>query len=290
MFEILKQPLTAQSNRWSIILIASISVFLVLALFQPFQLDRLTSPGKWLVISGFTVVTTLFTSIAVFILPWIFPRFYAPANWTWGKYIVQTCVIMLFISVGNTLFARFFYVGSASALFPFFITYLSITLMVGFVPVTLTTLLVQNQALKQNLKEAKELNLRLQNKETVPVAETESNAITLSGSTKESVTLLPNRFIYAEASGNYVKVNYLTHENTPANILLRTTITQVESLLESVESIRRCHRAFLVNTSYIINVEGNSQGFSLSLKHTKDEVPVSRSFTKEIREIISTNN
>jgi DNA-binding LytR/AlgR family response regulator len=122
---------------------------------------------------------------------------------------------------------------------------------------------------------------RLQN--TLQYDHIEIDRIVLSGSTKESVTLYPDSILYIESSGNYVKINCL-HNNVVKQKQLRTTITQLDKELQPYPSIARCHRAYMVNTSFITHVEGNSQGFRLRLRHVKEEVPVSRSYLKVIRD------
>lgn len=293
MFEVLKQPLATKGKHWQTVLIATFSVGLVLGLFQPFGIGAIKDGQKWIIIGSFMVVSGVFSAFATFVLPRLFPRFYDPSQWTWGKHTLQIAIILALVSIGNTLLACFFSEIPLLKALPVLVSFLVVTMMVGVVPVSLVTLIVHNNSLRHYLNEAKEMNSRLQDREieqSETVAETGTETITLSGSTKESATFTPDRFLYAEASGNYVKVNYLTTSHTLTHLLLRTTITQVENKLESVAAIRRCHRAFLVNTAHIVNVQGNSQGFSLNLKHTKDEVPVSRSYTKEIREILSQKN
>lgn len=286
MFTIFKQPIVFRSNPWYSVLIASVSVFLVLSLFQPFGIGTMDSFFKWMTIFCFTFVTvslTIFTSV---ILPGVFPNFYDSTNWTWGKYSLHLFATLFLIVFGNTLLACFLFEELLENTFSTLVFFCSVTLMVGFVPISLVTLFVYSYALKQNLKEAKELNLRLQGKsfvEAAPSFESDVEEFTLGSSTKGYVRFEPDRFLYAEASGNYVKVHYLTSADIFDYTYLRTTITQVAKDLKSLPSVRRCHRAFVVNTANVINVEGNLQGFSLRLRKTKNEVPVSRSYTKGIR-------
>jgi len=289
---LLNQPFPYQGNPGKTVLIASVSVFFVLALFQPFGLSYLVGTDKWLRIFGFGLVTALCTTLGAVVMPMLFPRLYCDKNWTWGKYILSTCNIILLITIGNFLFNWSLSEIPAELLFKSFQIQLIITFLVGLIPATLITLFVQNYSLKQNLREAKSLNLHLQSKAEIKISDPspQNETVTLSGSTKESLSLSPEKFLYAEASGNYVKVYYLSDEKNATHTLLRSTITQIESILNSYNYIRRCHRAFLVNTNQIINVEGNSQGYNLSLKHSKEEIPVSRSYTKDIKEILSKNN
>lgn len=292
---ILKQPLEYKYNRWKIILIVSLVVFFLLASFQPFGLDRVTPGERWLRIVGFTLVTASSTAVVAYLFPLVFTGFYNPEKWTWGKFLLNALFVQLFISLGNFAFDWSISDRPPGTFYAVLFSYVSITFLVGLLPMILLIMFTQNYVLKQNLKDAGKLNLHIRNKEGIktpqPPAGTDTinGPFTLSGSTKEKITLLPQDFLYAEASGNYVKVYYLAGGNTVKSTLLRTTIIQVESLLENYPQIHRCHRAFIVNTFHVINVEGNSQGFNLSLEQTKDVVPVSRSYTKKIREALGEN-
>ncbi len=83
-----------------------------------------------------------------------------------------------------------------------------------------------------------------------------------------------------------MKVSYLDNQTVKQKIL-RTTISQIEESLRAYPEIARCHRAFLVNITHIINAEGNSQGLQLKIRHIKENIPASRSYAKIIREQIN---
>lgn len=142
--------------------------------------------------------------------------------------------------------------------------------------------MVQNQNLKANLHEAQGLNIQLAARTVRPDQQKESSSLILSGTTKDFVELQPNELICLEACGNYVKVNYI-QEGTVRQKLLRTTIRQVEDVLQEYPLIVRCHRAFLVNITHVVSVKGNSQGYKLSFPGLADEVPVSRAYTREVK-------
>ena len=75
-------------------------------------------------------------------------------------------------------------------------------------------------------------------------------------------------------------------ENVTKQKLLRATIKQMEDKLQQYPSVIKCHRAFLVNLNNIKSVKGNSQGYRLVFDGTEEEVPVSRAYTKELKEQI----
>ncbi|MDH6303436.1 hypothetical protein M2459_000630 [Parabacteroides sp. PF5-5] len=284
---LLNQPLPLVNNRWQVVLIASLLVFFVLGIFQPFGMDRLLEKN-YIYLLGFTLVTAIGTSIIVYLFPLIFKRFYSD-NWTIGKSILNMFIIVLVIGLGNTIY--FLLVVDSSISFTWGnilrmgLLYLMFTFFVALIPQTIITFIQYNRSLSQNLQEVQELNQKLSGK-IIPQQKTyTSELITLSGNTKDSIELHPEQLIYLEAFGNYVKVNYIENE-TVKQKLLRATIKQIENQLSATPFIIRCHRAFLVNTNHISSVKGNSQGYRLLFDYPTEEVPVSRAYAKEIREKI----
>ena len=82
---------------------------------------------------------------------------------------------------------------------------------------------------------------------------------------------------------DYIEI-YYHKDGVLKNTLLRSTLKRTELQLEKHSSVLKCHRAFLVNASKIAEVKGNSQGLRLALKHTDTEIPVSRNFSKSLKE------
>lgn len=102
------------------------------------------------------------------------------------------------------------------------------------------------------------------------------------GSTKEQLIIEAGDLMYVEADGNYIKVVYRKADGVGRK-LLRCTMKQAEGTVVDCPFIIRCHRAFLVNIRWVVKVDGNSQGFRLSLQGCEEEVPVSRAYTDEVK-------
>lgn len=286
MFKVLKQSFPVNDTPWKVIAIPSVTVFFVLTLFQPFGLGSLGS-DKWFRIIGFVLVTAISTAIVSLLFPLIFKKYYSIEKWTIGKYLFNTALIIFFIGVGNFIFDWNVTNRPSETFWNVLFSYFLITFLVGIIPITIISFVTQNYALKQYLREAKELNQQLLKKANNTSNDSPNEEIvTLTGNTKEKLSLLPNNILYIEASGNYVNIYYLTKEQTTKNTLLRTTISLLETMLSSHPTIQRCHRAFLVNVSHITNVEGNTQGLLLSIKYFNVQIPVSRTYTKQIKNAI----
>lgn len=112
-----------------------------------------------------------------------------------------------------------------------------------------------------------------------------SQLITLEGSTKESVTLLPSDFLFAESEGNYVSIHYI--DGGEANqAMLRTSMKNVIAILCENKDIMQCHRAYIVNLRHVESVEGRSSGIGLKLRHCEAVIPVSKSYVSSVKEHI----
>ncbi|MDF9830206.1 LytTR family DNA-binding domain-containing protein [Parabacteroides sp. PF5-6] len=280
----LSRPAVANRRPWVIVGVSSLLVFFLLGAFQPFGLEN-RSDIKWFAITGFALVTALVTTFVGYVFPLIFKRFYDPNKWTTGKSLLNLCLLILLIGFGNFLFDWIISDRPAETFFAVLTAYMLVTFLIGLIPATVSSVLVQNYALKQNLREAKEINKHLMNglSNRQPATE-EKHTLVLTGNTKDQIELNPDDLLYMEACGNYVRINYrMSPEQGVGRKQLRTTIAQLEKDLADYPAFVRCHRAFIVNVSAVSNVEGNSQGYQLSLRDTDEEVPVSRSYTKIIR-------
>ena len=70
--------------------------------------------------------------------------------------------------------------------------------------------------------------------------------------------------------------------------LLRMTMKQAEEVTGGSPLVAKCHRAFLVNLRKVVKVSGNSQGYRLLLEGYPEEIPVSRAYSKQVKELIET--
>ena len=114
----------------------------------------------------------------------------------------------------------------------------------------------------------------------------QSQGLTLTGTTNESVTLQISDLLFIEAVGNYVKVNHLRDDQVYTD-MLRTTMKQMEETLQGYPMVVRCHRAFLVNLGQVEQITSHSGSTQLLIKHCHESLPVSRSNMSQVRAAIS---
>ncbi len=114
----------------------------------------------------------------------------------------------------------------------------------------------------------------------------QSQGLTLTGTTNESVTLQISDLLFIEAVGNYVKVNHLRDDQVYTD-MLRATMKQMEETLQGYPMVVRCHRAFLVNLGQVEQITSHSGSTQLLIKHCHESLPVSRSNMSQVRAAIS---
>jgi len=198
--------------------------------------------------------------------------------------LLNYLILLILLGLGVILLNYFVFLEQPpESLVDMFVTLIFATLSIGMVPLIVHTLIIQNRALKQNLLAAKEMNQVLS--ERIKPDATKNGLITLTGSTKESITVKPENILYIEATGNYVNVHY-KYDDRLTYKLLRSTIKQAEESLQNQPEFVRCHRAFIVNTDKIYHVTGNAQGYKLSLHDTMEEIPVSRTHLNTIKDVL----
>ena len=147
----------------------------------------------------------------------------------------------------------------------------------------------RSRYLAMELEETRQLNEQLKSLTTAPtpkerVAEGEA---TLRGTTNETVTLHIAHLLYFEAVGNYVKVCHLRNGGEVRTDMLRATMKQTEDSLQAYPMVVRCHRAFLVNLAQVEQFVTRSGSMLLTIRHTGDTIPVSRSNMAHVREALS---
>lgn len=280
-----REPYPSVISPWKVIVVPAVIIFLVLYLLQPFGIARIGSGKLWVTL-GSACISAGVSSLFVWVLPWMFPRYYEERAWTLGKEVLGTLALLLCITV-----CVWFYVSWLCGVMPgvrLFFTVLLWVLILGAFPTVLFTMWNRNIRLARNLREATELNLRLSKKQEAE--EMPSATLVFSGGTKDTLVMDARSFLYAESEGNYVRLHYLSpKDNRPVSRLLRLTMKQAEAAVASAPFIVRCHRAFLVNLHQVTKMDGNSQGYRLRLEECAEEVPVSRAYVRRVKLLIESD-
>lgn len=95
-------------------------------------------------------------------------------------------------------------------------------------------------------------------------------------------SILLSQFLYVYSDKNYV-VWVCFIDNTRKEFKVRETLTSVEERIAGFDTIKRCHRAYLVNTEYVTGVSKFGSSFQLKLQHVKEAIPLSRNCSSHFK-------
>jgi len=116
----------------------------------------------------------------------------------------------------------------------------------------------------------------------------DNSTITLQSQYNEGkFELYSKDLIYIQSADNYVDICFKKNEETIQHKLIRNSLTQIENNLTQPE-LKRCHRSFIVNTSYISSIKGNVRGYRIIINEIDFEIPFSRTYKDAIFSSINT--
>ncbi len=278
---ILNKPYPINLNRWGITIFISIFVAVFLVFFQPFGLQHLQLEHKNILLAGYGGITFLVLFLNLFIIPIFLPFLFNEDNWTVAKQILWLCWIVLSIGTGNYFYSILVNTYQWSGINGL-ISFIIFTFSIAIIPIVVVTILSHNRMLRNNLMIAEEMNANI---ESNPNTETADFYIKIQSENKTQLKTSALNLICIESEGNYIRVTFLEKDAVNHKVL-RSTLKNVEFQVQDVKELYKCHRAFIINISYIEKVKGNSQGYRLVMKHLENEIPVSRNNSKALKELI----
>lgn len=292
---------------------AGLFVCLFLGLILPFRLDTMQSHRYTYVILMSLVctwVTYLMGLIQIYLLKMPLDP-HLPLQQLHRHSLISFILSVPFIAIAlNSLSGFFFYGSVASAwwqnghlfldTFLDFLYYVSATSLFMLFGVYIRN---RNWHLNALLEEMRTINALLEQRqqallkrdeegETItqaPVSgevkrEEQSERIILIGNTNSSVfEVHPEAIIYVESMANYADIWYMS-DDEPHHKTLRITLKQIKESLDKLPFMVQCHRAFIVNLNFVINMTSRNSGFQLQVFGTEKQIPVSRSFTPLVKE------
>jgi DNA-binding LytR/AlgR family response regulator len=272
----LDQPYPQVENRWKLIVLISLFVSIFMFVFQPFGLSQFRSAYKPLILLGYGGVTFVVLVINIFGITSLLRRWFKLKTWTVKKQIIWLIWIVFTIGLGNYFYStlRFSFWGWQSL-----VKFQIFTVLVGIIPIVVITIVEQNIKLKQNLSSAHEINQNIKPQSLTQKAEI---VTIITDNKKDKFEIDISNLLYIESTGNYIEIFYELNDMVKKT-LLRCTIKRIENQLSQYPNLFKCHRAYLVNTSKIVQVKGNSQGLKLLLKNSEVEIPVSRSLSNGLK-------
>lgn len=288
IFQQLKQPFPIErttKGKLGMAAFFGLFVFGFLVLFKPFGLDVYSFSRVILVAFIYGLITFTCIFLSAMVLPTLFPAVFNEARWTTGKHIILVTSIIFLVGLVNYLLSPLL-VDSSLSLYTA-IWFQGITLAIGIIPISLISVVRQNQLLKHFSQQAEQLEKKLQQKnESLDTTEPGqkapvSNKIILSGDYQnEKVEVYIDDLHLVTTASNYIKLYHLQQDKLVYSII-RSTLKKAEPAILGYPVFFKCHRAFIINLDKVIHVEGNAQGYKVRIKDHDELVPVSRNLNSE---------
>lgn len=260
----------------SLSLIIGLFIFLFLYIFKPFGIYSIQK-GILTYTFGFGVITFLVQCFVLIIIPRVFKNKFNDENWTVGKNVIFLTFLVLTIAIFNWLYNN--NTQEVSSEFPLinFYQMISYTFMVGVFPVLIFTFLSEKIHRERREKNSEKL---MKFKKPNLVLKKEKKIIVFGNNKEENISFYLSDLIYISSQGNYASF-FLNSDNGVKEHILRNTLTNINSNLDSFSNIIRCHKSYIINSNHMCSIAGNARGYFLTSLLTAKKIPVSRKYSKE---------
>ncbi|HEY5750600.1 MAG TPA: LytTR family DNA-binding domain-containing protein [Chryseolinea sp.] len=279
-------PFYLNDERKNVIFILFVSLFVVffLQVYHTSHHQHVLTLGHKFLFGGVTFVVLFFN---ILVLPRLFPQTFDTSQWTIKKYILLTLWHCVVIGAASALIEKLFLFQEM----PFWDLVVGANRQVaqtGVITITIMTLFLKNNVLKQNLRSATQANRELNEIKTLKrenhAANGQNHHLTLHSETSETLSFHLPDLLFIEADDNYSTVVWKDSKGMHKK-LLRANLKSMEGQINNDFAIR-CHRSYLVNVNAIANISGNANGYKLQILDTDISIPVSRTKGKEVIERI----
>lgn len=257
----------------------SISVFLFILFFQPFDTANFEFENKLLFITGFGLITFL-----VQVLVQVAFQKYLIQLKTNGEDnslpdSVYNFSLLALVSVAFVFYLR--YVGGTIITFNIVLRVVIICLSI---PVTIH---LKNKFnwLHERYKSLLQENLLFQGK-LKQFSESYANRFIDLNSDNESdnIRVQVSSIVFVKSADNYVEVGFLEGTEVKKK-MIRNTLKNIETQLKEFNNFIRTHRSSIVNIQYIDKLNKNFNTYWLTLDGTKELIPVSRQYLMAIKDL-----
>lgn len=274
-----------QSNSQAIIisLVVGLFVTIFLWIFRPFGIDQILS-DLLIYLSGYGLIAFCLTYFTMLVLPKLMPIWFDPIKWNILKNILSMIFLLLLVSIFNWIYGQIkipFMNPQINENPESLLTYLWMTFSVGIFPVLLSNYILEKQLFAYNVKLAKLLKISF-GEAAVQLNGEVSLHIPIDD--KQATTIFSSDLICVKAEGGNYVTAYWIQKDELKSLLWRTTLKNILDMLKDNQNILQCHKSFLINKSFVSEVSGNARTLMLSMKILSFEIPVSRSFPRELVE------
>lgn len=248
-------------------------MFLFFFFFEPFRVNVLTTKQKLNTSFLLSGITFAILSFYLLVLPAYLKDFFSKKKWFVLTEIIWDFWLMINVFVGYFIFFKY----SGNHLISLTIVDSLKILFLAALVITIVIVFNYQRILKLNLKNAIELNKKIQKQE-----EDVKFFYFDSEYKKDSIRLKIDDVILLKSAGNYVEIFYLSN-NVLKKHLIRSSLKRIEEKLIEEKSMFKCHRSYIVNINFIQNAEADSFGLKINIKNLDFPVPVSKNYVESLK-------
>lgn len=264
----------SRSEFYRVAVFIGLSVFLVLAVFQPFGTYNFQHAWKYPLLAGYGVVIALSVMAAWEITYWRYRHQPRNIQWTLGREFGLIAFVFWFSASMTYVYQHIVLGGSITVAGYFF--FMAIALITSIFPLAIL-LVVRYLNAKSNLEKIKW--------ESQYPAQDESKTITLRGENKnETITVLKRELLFLRSADNYVEI-FLLKNQTVQRLMLRIALSRLPAQLDA--DFLQTHRSHIVNLSHPLRLEGKLPNYQLVFENAPagivEPVPVSKTFLAAVR-------
>ncbi len=151
------------------------------------------------------------------------------------------------------------------------------TFSVGVIPVVFALYFIEKKLVRSNQHLAEEFNKNIKGPDT----DRSVQEIVIDSGRDTALRINSSDFICVQAEGGNYATIYWLNESEIKKEMLRLTLLGFLEKTESIESIVRCHKSYILNLEKVVSFRGNARSVTVMLDGLDFEIPVSRSFPRE---------
>lgn len=243
-------------------LILCIYLNFIVIVLQPFDTSQFEADHKILLLSGYGILT--FIVFVIYSCIENIRYFRIGKVWPVSHEIISTLLFCLFSGTVLYLYNRTVVNDGLNYTLTTYWRFLRIT-VACMIPVFIPPMLYLRQKFGERI---------------IPPAK---NSIVLVGENKNEILRLEkDELLFIRAVENYVEICFIDKSKKVVSKTFRQTLSNV---CEQLPFLEKCHRSYLVNTSTIKEIAGNSQGAKISFVAGEREIPLSKTYYKHIKNI-----
>lgn len=281
----LRKPFPLTNSIRDILLISlgsGIVVVAFLVVFKPFGIDSVNK-DIFFYLSGYGLIDFVVTAINMYIWPRIFPAIINNNSWTTGKNLLSILWILLIISLSNFIYGEYLvgqvYVEGLRQLNRAGISsWIFMTFSVGVIPVVFSLYFIEKKLVRSNQSLADKFNKSIRG----TLANRSGRQIVIEAGRDNSLSIDSSDFVCVQSEGGNYSTVYWLDNSEPKKEMIRMTLLGFLDKTDSFDNIVRCHKSHILNLDKVVSFRGNARSVSVMLEGIDFEIPVSRSFPREL--------